>query len=300
MDSLVKLSAICDFLGIDFSGEDFSVTGISTASEIKEHTLIFTKDKNFDFLKKSKIIVICPKGSNMANGACNFLEVNNPRLVFAKVVNKFFVKKIKPQIEKTTIIGQEVIIGNNVYIGNNVVIGDNVKINQGTIINANVVIASNVTIGKDCYIKSGAIIGEDGFGFDFEEDGTPVKFPQMGGVIIGDRVEIGAKCTIARGTIDDTVVLDDVKIDDQVHIAHNCFIGSKTIITACSELSGGVKIGDSCWLGPNSSIIQKVSLGNNVKVGIGTAVNESIDDNSTVMGLPGVGLRKLIKLRRLL
>ena len=119
-------------------------------------------------------------------------------------------------------------------------------------------------------------------------------------MVIGDRVEIGAKCTVARGAIDDTIVSNDVKIDDQVHVAHNCFIGDKTIITACAELSGGVKVGKSCWLGPNSSIIEKVKLGDNAFVGIGVVVDRDLGEKSTVKAASGMSLRQAVKLRKLL
>jgi len=138
----------------------------------------------------------------------------------------------------------------------------------------------------------------DGFGFDFEEDGTPVRIPHIGNVIIGNNVEIGAKNTIARGTIDNTVIANNVKIDDQVHIAHNCFIGNNTIITACVEISGSVTIGENCWIGPNCSIIQKVTIGDNTTIGIGSIITKDIEANKKIMGLESLELRPLLKVKK--
>ena len=111
-------------------------------------------------------------------------------------------------------------------------------IEEGTKINHNVVISDNVKIGKNCYIKSGAILGEDGFGFDFEKDGIPIRIPHIGSVVIGENVEIGSNTVIVRGTLNDTIIEDNVKMDDQVCIAHNCKIGKSSLVIAFAEISG--------------------------------------------------------------
>ena len=169
---------------------------------------------------------------------------------------------------------------------------------EHTIIANNVIISDNVRIGKSCYIKSNTVIGEDGFGFDFEEDGTPFRIPHIGSVYIGNNVEIGAQNTIARGTLDNTIIEDNVKTDDQVHIAHNCKIGKNTLITACVEISGSVEIGANCWIGPNSSIIQKIKIEDNVTIGIGTIVIKDVAAKKKIMALEGLSLRNLLKLKK--
>ena len=217
---------------------------------------------------------------------------------FAKAVNRFFSKKTINGIHSSAIIGAGCRIDTSASIGAYCVIGDNVEIGPGTILNNNIIIHDRTIVGKNCYIKSGCVIGEDGFGFDFEEDRTPVRIPHIGNVKIGDYVEIGAKCTIARATLGTTIIGDNVKIDDQVHIAHNCQIGEKTIITACAEISGSVKVGKSCWIGPNCSIIQKVNIDDSVTIGIGAVVASSVEKGKKVMGLEGLELRKLVKVRK--
>lgn len=141
-------------------------------------------------------------------------------------------------------------------------------------------------------MKSNTVIGEDGFGFVRDDDGTPLRMPHLGTVVIGDRVEIGSLNTICRATLGQTVVENDVKTDDHVHIAHNCIIRSGALITACAELSGGVIVGRNAWIGPNSSVIQKVEIGENSFVGIGSNVTKPVQRDATVAGNPARVLNK--------
>lgn len=217
---------------------------------------------------------------------------------FAKVLQNFFVKPKKSTIHQSTFIGKNSKIDKSVSIGANCVIGKNVKIGRNTIINHNVIVHDNSIIGDNCYIKSGAIIGEDGFGFSFDED-IPIRLPHIGIINIGENVEIGSNTVIARGTLDDTVIEKNVKIDDQVFIAHNCYIGKNTIICACAEISGSVTMGNNCWIGPNASIIQNVFIGSNATVGIGTVITKNVNNQEKVMSLEGLSLRKLINVKKL-
>ena len=298
MGNVVKASEIAEYLNASLFGDDVEIYTISSLNNIKNNSITFAKKNIFETGSNFQFLILVPLDYEYKANAFSVIKVKNPRLVFAKVLNNFFVKRTFGQIDKSSKIGNNCTIDPSVFIGANCIVGDNVKIAAKTIVNQNVVIYDNTIIGKNCYIKSGSIIGEDGFGFDFEEDGTSVRIPHLGSVIIGDAVEIGAKNTIARGTIDNTVINDNVKIDDQVHIAHNCNIGKNTIITACAEISGSVTIGESCWIGPNSSIMQKVEIGNDVTVGIGAIVTKSIDSKKKVMGLEALDLRNLLKLKK--
>ncbi|MCG3670031.1 UDP-3-O-(3-hydroxymyristoyl)glucosamine N-acyltransferase [Aliarcobacter butzleri] len=292
----VEAQKIADFLNEELVGKNIVLTHVKPLNDLADGALSFSKSKTLNVDKN--VLILVPMDTKLNNISFSYICVDNPRLNFAKVVNEFFTKISSIGIDKTTIIGNNCTIANNISIGKNCVIGNNVKIGHGTIINNNVLIYDNTVIGANCYIKSGSVIGEDGFGFDFEKDGTPIRIPHIGNVVIGDNVEIGAKNTIARATLEKTVIENNVKTDDQVHIAHNCKIGENTIITACAEISGSVIIGQNCWIGPNSSIIQKVKIGNNVTIGIGSVITEDIQDNKKIMGLESIDLRNLVKLKR--
>ncbi len=237
-------------------------------------------------------VVVCPKELALPHRKdILFVVVDNPRLCFAKLVAAANLDKNEYGIHKTALIGKNCAIG-RVFIGAYVVIGDNVSIGDGSIIFPNVVIGDNIVIGYNVIIKSAAVIGQKGFGFELDPEGNYFAMPHIGGVRIGNEVEIGAHCTIACGTIKDTVIGDGVKIDDQVHIAHNVVVGSKTAITACSEISGSSVIGERCHLGPNSSIMNGISIGDGCLVGLGAVVIRSISKNSVVAGNPAKFLRK--------
>ncbi len=292
----VEAKEIADFLNEELVGENIVLKYVKPLNDLEHYSFSFSKTKNVKIEVES--LILLPKDTKYDNVSFSYICVDNPRLSFAKVVNEFFIKKIDYNIDSSVKIGKNCEIAKNVSIGSNCIIGDSVKIAEGTVLNNNVVIYDNTVIGKSCYIKSGTIIGEDGFGFDFEENGTPVRIPHIGNVIIGNNVEIGAKNTIARATLGTTIIENNVKTDDQVHIAHNCKIGKNTIITACVEISGSVTIGQNCWIGPNSSIIQKVKIGNYVTIGIGTIIIGDVEDNKKIMGLESLDLRNLLKVKK--
>ncbi|MEA2019628.1 MAG: UDP-3-O-(3-hydroxymyristoyl)glucosamine N-acyltransferase [Campylobacterota bacterium] len=294
----VVAKEIANFLNEELVGENIVLTHVKPLNDLNDFSFSFSKSKNLE--TKFESLILVPKGTKYDDVPFSYICVDNPRLSFAKVINEFFTKKIDYIIDSTVKIGMNCDIPQNVSIGTNCVIGDNVKIGDGTVINNNVVIYDNTVIGKNCYIKSGTVIGEDGFGFDFEEDGTPIRIPHIGNVDIGDNVEIGACTTIARGTIKSTIIKNNIKIDDQVLIAHNCSIDENTIITGQADISGSVTIGKNCWIGPNCSILQKVKIGDNGTIGIGSVITKSVPSDSTYMGQSSMTLEKLAENRFLL
>ncbi len=294
----INVEEIAKFLNSQFYGENIIIDKVTSSDNIQDYTLAFSKSLKDLNIEKKCLILVPLNFEYLDNSLYTIIKVENPRLSFAKTVNKFFIKSNEFGIAKSTKIGNNSNIHYNVTIGENCVIGNNVIIEEGTKINHNVVISDNVKIGKNCYIKSGAILGEDGFGFDFEKDGIPIRIPHIGSVVIGENVEIGSNTVIVRGTLNDTIIEDNVKIDDQVFIAHNCKIGKSSLVIAFAEISGSVIVGQNCWIGPNSSIIQKVKIGNNVTIGLGSVIVEDIQDNKKIMGLEGLDLRSLVKLKK--
>lgn len=295
----------------------FSITGVSSSYAPKNNTLIFMK-KVPDiacaaFQTVKNCIIIVPKAHIDTFTNCqadNFIiPADNPRLEYAKILN-FILDYQKNKAEElclATNVGKNLSLGKESYIGHNVVIGDNVEIGTDCVIMPGVIINDNVKIGNHTIIRENSVIGGYGFGFERDENGIPIRLPHIGGVVIGNHVEVGALTTIASGTIEPTVIGDYTKIDDHVLVAHNCQIGEKCLIIGGSDLGGSVKIGNCTWLGPNSSIINGISIGDNCMVGIGAVVKKSVENGTTVSGNPAKSLESIkrerdffLELKRLL
>ena len=147
-------------------------------------------------------------------------------------------------------------------------------------------IYSGISKTYNVTLSGGSITGTNTFGVEIDNQGVSHRIPQLGGVSIGNGVNISSLCNIHAGTIDPTLINDFVQIDSMVHIGHNCNIGKSTLITACTEISGSVILGEKCYIGPNSSLMNKITLGNNVIVGLGAVVTKSFGSNSVIAGNP--------------
>jgi len=217
--------------------------------------------------------------------------VDNPRLAFAKISERFFKLRRPASIHNTAKIHETTTILEEVNIGPYCIINENVSIGARTVIEGHVVIERDVIIGADCYVKSGTVIGQDGFSVARDNDNSLVRILHTGGVKIGDRVEFGSMNTVNRGTLKDTIVADGVKTDDHVHIAHNCSIGKNTVVTAGATICGSVTINENVWLGAQSVIIDGVTIAENTIVGVGSVVMGSTKPNSSYMGNPARRLK---------
>lgn len=168
-----------------------------------------------------------------------------------------------------SIIADSVSIGENTYIGPNVTIEPGVTIGANSVIQGNNYIGDRVEIGNDCWIHPGAVIGSEGFGLVPNDDpvtGVWQRVPHLGTVIIGNRVEIGANTTIDRGAIDDTIIADDVILDNQIQVAHNVSIGRGTAMAGCVGIAGSATIGSGCLVGGGSGISGHLTIGDNTMV----------------------------------
>ena len=297
MEIRLKSENIASFLGAEITGSNFTISSFRSISNLKPFSLSFTKAKQLysDF----PITVIATH--ELVNSCSNItkISVNDPKLSFSKILDEFYPFESFNITKFHNVISKNANIGKNVSIGNYTSIMDDVSIGEDTFIGNNVSIYCGTKIGSNCVIQSNTVIGHPGFGFVFENS-IPYRFKHIGYTFIGNNVEIGCNCTIARASLDTTVISDNVKIDDHVHIAHNCEVGSNTIITAGAVISGSVKVEPNCWIGPNSSIIQKKTIGNNSLVGIGSIISKSIPSNSKYMSLTSFTLRNLAKVNKFL
>jgi len=187
------------------------------------------------------------------------------------------------QIDAQAVVGSDCTIADEAIVGAGTVLGANVSIGKGTRIGARVTVLDGVRIGARCIVHPGAVIGADGFGFA-PDRGTWHKIPQVGSVVIGDDVEIGANTTIDRGAIEDTVIEDGVKLDNLVQIAHNVRIGAHTIMAAMSGVAGSTKVGKRCMIGGGVVMINSLTVCDDVMFTFRSVVTRSVDEPGTYSG----------------
>jgi UDP-3-O-[3-hydroxymyristoyl] glucosamine N-acyltransferase len=192
-------------------------------------------------------------------------------------------------------IGNNCTIGQQVKIYPQAYIGDNVQIGDHTVIQSGVKIYPGTIIGSHCVIHAGAVIGSDGFGFAPQPDGTYKTIPQVGNVVIGHHVDIGANTTIDCATMESTVINNGVKMDNLIQIAHNVEIGENTVIAAQTGISGSTKVGKNCVLAGQVGVVGHLKIGDGSKVGAQAGVGKSLKPGSIELGSPSFDRNKYLR-----
>jgi len=285
--------------------EDIIIEGIAKAEEAKRGEITFAISKKF--LDKARngqaSAVIVPL--EIKNFPKPIIRTKNPRLAFAQVLELF-----TPQIQRfsgihpTALIGKDVKLGKDVTLGPYVVVGDRVRIGDNVYLSSGVYLGNKVVIGKDSFIHprvtilddavigerviihSGTVIGVDGFGFVKKEDGSYHKIPQVGRVVIGNEVEIGANVAIDRATTGETRIGSGCKIDNLVHIAHNVTLGKNVAIVALAGISGSSTLEDGVILAGQTGVTEHVTIGSNTIVAAKAGVTKDTGSGLFVSGFP--------------
>jgi UDP-3-O-[3-hydroxymyristoyl] glucosamine N-acyltransferase len=217
--------------------------------------------------------------SGLLNPARQAQPGNHP----SAVIDASAVVAKDAEVDALAVIGGNTKIGARSLIGAGCVIGGNVSIGEDVRLYPNVTIYDGCVIGNRVILHSGTVIGADGFGIAMSE-GRWLKVPQIGRVVIGDDVEVGANTTIDRGAIDDTVIEEGVKLDNLIQIAHNVHIGAHTAIAACAGVAGSAKIGRYCRIGGASGIAGHVTIADHVEISTHTLITKTIKQSGTYSG----------------
>ncbi|WP_151702799.1 UDP-3-O-(3-hydroxymyristoyl)glucosamine N-acyltransferase [Nitrincola alkalilacustris] len=307
--SLVELAAIVDG---SVQGEiNTVITGLATLKCAGQgHLSFFSNTRYLKDLQSSDASAVLVHADHAADVRHAAVVVKDPYLAFAKLSALFDWRqplvpgiaatavveqgaRIEPsaEISHHAVVGEGAQISAEVYIGANSVIGSGCHIGPGSRIEAGVVVYPGTKIGARVIIHSGAIVGSDGFGFA-PEAGTWRKIYQTGGVSIGDDVEIGAGVTIDRGALDDTVIDSGVKLDNQVHVAHNVVIGEHTAIAGCTGIAGSTKIGSHCTIAGMAGIGGHLNIVSNTHITAMTMVSKSISEPGVYSSGIGMGPHK--------
>lgn len=295
-DNKVYASEIAKLLNYGLCGKDFLVTGFCALDSPRQGCVTFSKTSEYLLSNKPNVagplLVICSRDINDKDYPFSIIHSHNPKLSFIRVIEEFFAEKPPNRIHPQAIIDKDAKISTNVAIGANSIIGKDVEIGANTIIMRNVVISGKVRIGENCVIKDNSTIGSEAFNFERDEAGTPIHFPQLGEIIIGNFVWLGSNSTIERPPINETVIKDYVQIDDLVQVGHDCNIGQGTTVAAGTMLGGSVRVEENCTIFLNVSVKPGLTIGDNAVIGMGSAVIKDVAPNTTVAGNPARELEK--------
>lgn len=293
------LLEIAEHVGGELLGDpEYSIDSLGALDHARAEQLSFLSNPKYaDLLSNSEAGAVLIRERSDASKVRNAIVVKNPYLAFAQVTS-LFVHEVKgwdadihptAVVHPSVVLGANVVVGPNVSIGANACIGDNVRIEAGSFIGeavlvgdgsqlaANVSVYHAVSIGARCILHSGAVIGADGFGFA-PNQGKWEKIHQLGAVVIGDDVEVGANTTIDRGAIENTIIGNGVKIDNLVQIAHNVVIGDNTAIAGCVGIAGSTIIGRSCTVAGGVGFAGHLTLADNVHITAMSLVTRSINE----------------------
>lgn len=227
------------------------------------------------------LLVTPQAGLAYKSGGPTLIFVRNPRLSFVKVLAAF-VRPPPDGIHPTAVIDDSAKVDASASIGPNVVIGSGCSVGPRTVFHAGVVLYPNSRVGARVILHAGVIIGGDGLGFERDEEGWR-KFPHIGGVVIEDDVEIGANSCVDRGALEDTIIERGAKLDNLVHVAHNCRVGAHAVLTAQVMLAGSVTVGSNAWLSPGARVLNKIKIGAGATIGMGANVMGDVAPGTTVV-----------------
>ncbi|WP_417886965.1 UDP-3-O-(3-hydroxymyristoyl)glucosamine N-acyltransferase [Zunongwangia sp.] len=306
-----KASQIAEILEGTVEGNpDVEVFELTKIEEGKEGSLTFLSNPKYTsyiYSTEASVTIVDDGFEKEKPITTTLVRVKDAYKAFSTLLDYYNqVKLRKSGIESPVYISESATYGENIYLGafsylgENVQIGDNVKIYpysyigdnskiaDNTTIFAGVKIYSETTIGNNCTIHGGAIIGADGFGFSPNEKGEYSKVPQIGNVIIEDKVDIGSGTTIDRATLGSTIIRKGVKLDNQIQIAHNVEIGENTVIAAQTGIAGSTKIGKNCIIGGQVGIVGHITIGDRVRIQAQSGINRNVKDGETLQGSPAI------------
>ncbi|MDP4630631.1 MAG: UDP-3-O-(3-hydroxymyristoyl)glucosamine N-acyltransferase [Flavobacteriales bacterium] len=289
------------------------VSGLSKIEEGKAGTLTFLANpKYISHIYSTGASIAIVSNDFVAEQALpetlTLIRVADAYGSFAKLLEAYSqFKRPRPGIHASAVIDASVVIGENVHIGAGVVIeagasvgnnamimaqsylGEHVKIGDFTMVHPGVKVYSECVIGSNCTLHAGVIIGADGFGFAPQADNRYAKVPQIGNVVVEDRVEIGANTAIDRATLGSTIIREGVKLDNLIQVAHNVEIGKNTVIAALTGIAGSTKIGENCMIGGQVGIAGHLTIANGVKIAAQTGISASVlKENVVLQGTPAV------------
>ncbi len=313
--SLKQIAEICNASLVDETKSDIMINDIASIFKGGEGEISFFFDKKKKEAAANIKTTACVTSKDFASLIPQNVIVllsDNPHDSFVKLNYTMYSEILsEAKICETARIAKTAKIGQNCYIGDYVVVGENVEIGDNCYLEPNCVIADGCKLGNDCrigscanimhsiignnvYIYGGARIGWDGFGFQTVQ-GQHKRIPQLGRVIIGNDVEIGANSCIDRGALDDTIIGDGCRIDNMVQVAHNDVLGRGCILVALTGIAGSCNFGDYVVVGGQAGFADHLNIGSQAQIGAKSGVMRDVEAGTAVMGIPAIGFRDFMK-----
>lgn len=313
-----KAQMIAQFLKGEIDGNpEAEVDNISKIEEGKPGTLSFLSNPKYEkyiYETQASIVLVNKDFKPEKPVTPTLIRVENAYEAFAGLLELYMQSKPpKTGIHKLASIREDAVLGENIYIGDfsvidskakignhvkiypQVYVGEGAEIGEGTILYAGVKIYEGCKIGKNCIIHSGAVIGADGFGFAPQNDKSYKKIPQIGIVVIGDNVEIGANTCIDRATMGATILGNGVKLDNLIQIAHNVEVGENTAMAAQTGIAGSAKIGKNNVFAGQVAVVGHLTIGNDIKIGGQSGVMRDAKDGELLQGSPAINFKDFWK-----
>src|SRR5262245_19397252 len=284
-----------------------AIRGVAGIREAQPADITFLANARYEsyLLETRASAVICSREPRTST--VPLLVVDNPYLAFQRIVRLFRPELHRPEpgIHPTAVVAADAVLGEGVSIGPHCVIesraelgrnvvlmpgcyvGESARIGDDTVFYPGVVLREECDVGRRCLIHPNAVIGADGFGFAFDA-GRYQKIPQVGNVVVGDDVEIGANATIDRATTDSTRIGDGTKIDNLVQIGHNVVIGKHGIVVAQVGISGSTELEDYVTIGGQAGLVGHIRVGRGAQIGAQSGVSKSVPDGAVVFGYPAM------------
>jgi len=285
----VLATDIAEYLGLPMTGPDCSVERACTPLRLTSNAVTYAPD---GFVLPSEIPddVLMLTATPMASTGLTHIVTRSPRADLARIVRHFFNTPAEAGVNPKAFVSATARIGLGVHVAEGALIDHDVVVGNGSVVLANAVLRGRVEIGERCLVKSNASIGTESFGF-FDGPSGRASRPEIGAVVIGHDVWVGANATIERAGLVDTVIGDGVRIDDLSHIGSDVSIGSRVRVEAGAVICRGVTLGDGCVIGPRVVVTQNRKVGRNSVVGAGSVVLADVPDSVVAAGSPARVLR---------
>lgn len=277
---------------------DFDIYGVSYIGEPKSHTAMYVTKKIVDKLQAlttvEHCVVFVETGTEVSEEVYNnnlIVFCDNPQFAYVRLAKNLALmkrqedRKCAYRFQNGSYISESAVIGDDAYIEPGCRIGHHVMIGNGAVILTGTIIRDSV-IGDGFLSNEYAVIGANGFTMADDEKGNKIRIPSLGGVRIGNNVEVGAHDNLSRGSAGDTIIEDNVKLDAFVHIGHDAVLRCNVEVTAGAIVGGFDVIETDCFLGLNAALRNRISIGSNVTIGMGAVVTKSVDSGLTVVGNP--------------